>query len=165
MTLISGALVRLAGRIVPSSSDEVVKIIRPASAKLYRQALDELGLAMVWAGAMIVGLLLLLAVAAAAHQVGGVAERGANLIWLAYGWFTFAGLCLHGTRFLLADQTTRRLESAYVRRHANRSSKDAALGSEVKDASPSVVLRLTRSTDWDLVLQAVIALLLTVATR
>src|SRR5205814_237778 len=82
-------------------------------------------------------------------QVGGVAEGGANLIWLAYGWFTFAGLCLHGTRFLLADQTTRRLESAYVRRHANRSSKDAALGSEVKDASPSVVLRLTRSTDWD----------------
>ncbi len=165
MTRISGALVRLAGRIVPSSSDEVVKIIRPASAKLYRQALDELGLAIVWAGAMIAGLLLLLAVAAAGHQVGGVVEQCANLIWLAYGWFTFAGLCLHGTRFLLADQTTRRVESAYVRRHANRSSKDAALGREVKDASPSVVLGLTKSTDWDLVLQAVISLLLTVATR
>src|SRR2546423_6047695 len=165
MTRISGALVRLAGRIVPSSSDEVVKIIRPASAKLYRQALDELGLAIVWAGAMIAGLLLLLAVAAAGHQVGGVVEQGANLIWLAYGWFTFAGLCLHGTRFLLADQTTRRVESAYFSRHSNRSSKSVALGSEVKDASPSVVLRLTRSTGWDPSIHAATDLLLTVATR
>src|SRR2546429_5044838 len=117
MTIISGALVRPAGRIVPSSSDEVVKIIRPASAKLYRQALDELGLAMVWAGAMIVGLLLLLAVAAAAHQVGGVVEQGANLIWLSYGWFTFAGLCLHGTRFLFFFLKERRPPNFYPLPH------------------------------------------------
>jgi hypothetical protein len=120
MSGISKALVRLSVSIIPASSDDVLKRIRPASGRLSRRAEDALALAMIWGSLVIVGLVAMLGLAVGGHQIGAVPEQIGFVVGLGLAWFSFTGLCIHVGRFLVAALAVRSIERSYLRSN-NRS--------------------------------------------
>jgi hypothetical protein len=100
---------------------------------------------------------------------GGAVSKNAGddglVVGLFASWFSFAGVVLHGARYLGARASKNSIERTYLRRFGQPSSKNAALGQEVHEQKPRLLLALTLSTDWDLVIQGLIGLALTLLTR
>jgi hypothetical protein len=158
-------MIKLSDRLIPSSSDQVLKAIYPASFQVARHETREIALAFIWGVAAILGMVLMLLLGAGGNLISRHAGDDGLLAGLFLSWVSFAGVVLHGARYLAAYSTRRSIERAYMRRAGRPSSKDAALGQEVHEEKPAVVLAVTRSTDWDLVIQGVVGVLLTVLTR
>jgi hypothetical protein len=165
MSTINKWLVHAADRIVPSSSDETLRLVEPASFYLARRAFDELGLAMVWGGCAIFGMVVMGVLTAGGRAISASAGQIGLLIGLGLTWFAFAGLCIHAGRYLIAEYGGRAIERDYVRRVGRTSSKDAALGQAVPPARPRLLLALTLSTDWDLLIQLAVGAGFTLLTR
>ena len=165
MSTINRWLVGAADRIVPASSDETLRLIKPASFYFARRAFDELGLAMVWGGCVILGMVVMGVLTVGGRAISASAGQTGLLIGVGISWFAFAGLCIHASRYLIAEYAGRAIERKYVRRIGRTSSKDAAFGQTVTPARPRLLLTLTRSTDWDLLIQLAVGLGLTFLTR
>jgi len=165
MSTINRWLVRASDRIVPCSSDETLRLVKPASFYLARRSFDELGLAMVWGGGAIFGMVLMGVLTAAGRAISDSAGQASLLIGTGLTWFAIAGLCLHAGRYLIAEYGGRAVERDYVGRIGRTSSKDAALGQAVTPARPRLLLALTLSTDWDLLIQLGVGVCWAVLTR
>jgi hypothetical protein len=157
--MVTAFLIRLAGRIMPTSSKETFQIVRPASFSLSRQADDALGLAMLWGGlAIFAG-----AIMGALSVLGNSLSRDASRDGLDFGfglmWFAIAGLVLASGRYLAAEMTARSIERAYFRASGRSSLQSAATGNPVTEVRHRLLLTLTRSSDWDLACQAIAALI------
>jgi hypothetical protein len=165
VSTINRLLIGASDRIVPASSDETLRLIRPASFHLARRASDELGLAMIWGGCVILGMVVMLVLTVGGRAISASAGQTGLLIGEGVSWFAFAGLCIHASRYLIAEYGGRAIERKYVRRVGRTSSKDAGLGQAVTPARPRLMLALTRSTDWDLLIQLAVGAGLTFLTR
>lgn len=165
MSTINRWLVGTSDRIVPASSDETLRLAKPASFCLARRASDELGLAMVWGGCVILGMVVMGVLTVGGRAISASAGQTGLLIGAGVSWFAFAGLCIHASRYLIAEYAGRAIERKYVRRIGRTSSKDAALGQAVQPARPRLLLALTLSTDWDLLIQLAVGAGFTFLTR
>ena len=165
MSTINRLLIGASDRIAPASSDETLKLIKPASFYLARRAFDELGLAMIWGACVILGMVVMLVLTVGGRAISASAGQAGLLIGEGLSWFAFAGLCIHASRYLIAEYGGRAIERKYVRRIGRSSSKDAALGQAVTPAKPRLMLALTWSTDWDLLIQLAVGAGLTFLTR
>ncbi len=158
-------LVQLSNRFVPASSDDVLRAVKPASFFLARRSSDELGLAMLWGG-LSIGAMVLMGVLTIA---GGGAQAAAGRLGLQVGfgvcWSAWAGVSLHGARYLIAEYSGRAVERRYRKRAGRSSMQDAATGQAVAAAVPRIRIALTRSTRWDLVVQAVAGSILAILMR
>lgn len=152
-------------RLIPSSSDQVLRLIRPASFQVARHETRELSLAFIYGVAAVVALVVMVIMSAAGHAISPQAGDIGFVIGLILTWFAFAGLVVHCARYLVARATKNYIERAYRKRVGRSSSKDAALGHQVIEGKPRLLLALTHSTDWDFAIQAVIALALTTVTH
>ena len=165
MSTVNRWLVRASDRIVPASSDETLRLVKPASFYLARRSFDELGLAMVWGGCAVFGMVVMGALTAGGRAVSASVGEAGLLIGAGLSWFAFAGLCIHAARYLIAEYGGRAIERKYVRRIGRTSSKDVALGQAVTPSRPRLLLALTLSTDWDLLIQLAVGAGLTFLTR
>ncbi|HYT13217.1 MAG TPA: hypothetical protein VEL12_10555 [Candidatus Nitrosopolaris sp.] len=165
MSTINRWLVGASDCIVPASSDETLRLVKPASFYLARRAFDELGLAMVWGGSIILGMVIMLVLTVGGRALSASAEQTGLVIGAGVSWFAFAGLCIHAWRYLIAEYAGRVIERKYVRRIGRTSSKDAALGQAVTPARRRLLMALTQSTDWDLLIQLAVGAGLTFLTR
>jgi hypothetical protein len=165
MTRVTDWLVRISDRLIPSSSDQVLKLIRPASFQVARHETREISLAFIWGVGSILGMVLMLLLTAGGNAISRHAGDDGLLVGLFLSWLSFAGVLLHGARYLAALATKNSIERTYVRRFGQPSSKSAALGHQVQEERPRVLLVLTRSTDWDLALQGLVGLALMVLTH
>ncbi len=162
MTRVTDWLVTVSDRLIPSSSDQVLKLISPASFQVARHESRELALTFIWGVAAILGMVLMLVLSAGGNVIGRSAANDGLVVGLFLTWFSIAGLWLHATRYLAARTTKKAIERAYTRRVGRPSSKDAVLGQDVHEERPGVVLALTRSTDWDLVVQGALGVAVTI---
>jgi hypothetical protein len=165
MRMLTQALVSASDRIIPSSSDQVLKVIYPASYEVARQETCELALAFIWGGAVIVAMIFMLLLSIGGNAIGRHAGDAGFLIGLFLTWGSLIGLALHAARFLMAGAARSSIERAYARGAGEKSSKNAALGHEVHEERPRAILALTRSSDWDLVIQGILGVVLTILTR
>lgn len=113
---INGWLVRASDRIVPSSSDDTLRLIKPPSFYLARRASDELGPATVWSGGTIFGMVVTGILTAAGRAISASAGQAGFLIGLVLLWSAFTGLCIHAVRYLIAEYGGRAVESDNLRR-------------------------------------------------
>ena len=162
MTRLTDWLLGVSDRLIPSSSDQVLKLIRPASFQVSRHETREIALASLWGAAAIVSMVLMLMLSAAGHAISPGAGDNGLLAGLFLTWLSVAGIVIHGARLLAARAARKWIERAYMRRVGRPSSKDAALGQQVHEERPQVLLALTRSTDWDFVVQGVLGVVLTI---
>jgi hypothetical protein len=162
MTRLTDSLVRVSDRLIPSSSDQVLKLISPASFQVARHESREIALAFIWGVAAILGIALMILLSAGGKVINRQSGDDGLVVGLFLTWFAIAGVWLHGARYLAARTTKKSIERAYTRRVGWPSSKDAALGREVYEEKPGLLLALTRSTDWDLILQGVLAAAVTI---
>ncbi len=93
-------------------------------------------------------------------QTGG---RAGLTIGTAISLFCVAGVWLHAGRYLIAEIGTRAIERAYRLRHGRSSADDLGLGHKVPCEASTVMLRLTSSQDWDLVIQGLLGAAIAVA--
>ena len=152
------SLLAISKRPIPSPSADVLRLTNPVSLSASIRASDELALTSFWGVATLVVLVLMFALSIALGRVG--LTTGGVL-----AWFSFAGVVLHGFRHEVAEIATRRLESRYKRAHGRTSRVDAAAGKIVKDESPSIILGIVSSSDWDFVVQLVISVGIALALR
>ena len=120
---------------------------------------------MVWGGGVILGMVVMGVLTIGGRAISASAGQTGLLIGSAVSWLAFAGLCIHASRYLIAEYSGRAIERKYVRRIGRTSSKDAALGQVVTPARPRLMLALTRSTNWDLLVQLAAGVGLTFLTR
>jgi hypothetical protein len=165
MTRVTDWLVRVSDRLIPSSSDQVLKLISPASFQVARHETRGLALAFIWGAAAIGGMILMLVLSAGGNAIGRPAGDDGLVVGLFLTWFSFAGVVVHGARYLAAHTTKQSIEQTYTRRVGRPSSKDAALGQQVHEERPRVLLALTRSTDWDFAIQGLLGVVLTILTH
>jgi hypothetical protein len=162
MTRATDWLVRVSDRLIPSSSDQVLKLISPASFQVARHETREISLAFIWGITSLLGIAFMILLSAGGNSISRRAGDAGLVVGLFLTWFSIAGVWLHGARYLAARTTKKSIERAYIRRVGRPSSKDAALGQEVHEERPAVLLALTRSTDWDLVVQAIFGVAVTI---
>jgi hypothetical protein len=165
MTRVTDWLVRASDRLIPSSSDQVLKLINPASFQVARHETREIALAFIWGAAAIVGMIFMLLLSASGHAISRQAGDDGLLVGLFLTWFSFSGVVLHGARYLVALTTKNSIERNYARRVGQPSSKNAALGRQVLEERPRVMLAITQSTDWDLGIQGLVGVALTILTH
>jgi hypothetical protein len=161
MTRVTDWLVTVSDRLIPSSSDQVLKLISPASFQMARHESRELALTFIWGVAAILGMIFMILLSAGGHVISRSASDDGLVVGLFLTWFSVAGLWLHATKYLAARTTKKSIERAYTRRVGWPSSKDAALGQDVSEVRPGLLLALTRSTDWDLVIQGLLGVAVT----
>ena len=151
-------LVQIANRPIPSPSQEMLRVTKPASLSVSARAYDELALTFLWAVLALGALLLMFGAAVAFDRYGLLAGS-------VITWFCGVGVFIHGARYELAEIVARRIEGRYKRCYGRRSSVDSAKGQAVADESPSSILRLTRSSDWDFLVQFVAGMAIAYALR
>jgi len=156
MTGVTDWLVRASDRLIPSSSDQVLKLINPASFQVSRHAAREIAPAFIWGTAAILGMIFTLLLSAGGSAISRHAGDDGLLVGLFLTWFSLAGLVLHGTRYLVALTTRNSIERTYARRFGQPSSRNAALGRQVQEEGPRVMLAIMQSTDWDLAIQGLL---------
>jgi hypothetical protein len=165
MTRVTDWLVKASDRLIPGSSDQLLRLIHPASFQVSRQETREIALAFIWGTAVIVGMIFMLLLSAGGNAISQHAGDDGLLVGLFLTWFSFGGLVLHATRYVAALTTRNSIERRYSRRFGKPSSKNAALGQQVQEERPRVLLAITRSTDWDLAIQGLLGVALTIATH
>jgi hypothetical protein len=165
LTQVTDWLVSVSDRLIPSSSEQVLKLISPASFRLARHETRELALAFIWGVGVIVGTVLMLLLGAGGNAIGRHVGDDGLVVGHFLTWFAVTGLVIHAARYLAASTMKKSIERTYAHRTGRSSSEDAALGKEVHEESPRVLLALTRSSDWDLGVQGLLGLVLTILTH
>ena len=151
-------LLRLSGRVLPNPGDDFVRTARPASFEMERCAFDELLLLFFWFIAILLAMMSMGVLSFATGDLGLTVGQ-------AFAWACFAGACVHGVRFLVAQRLGRRTERLYRREHGMSSAQAAAMGHEVQAVRYGLPSWITRSTDLDLLLQLLFGICVVLSTR
>jgi hypothetical protein len=165
MTRITDWLVDVSDRLIPSSSDQVLKMIYPASFQIARHETREISLAFIWGIASILGMVVMLLLTVGGSAINPRIGDDGLFVGLVLSWVSWAGLVLHGGRYLVAYATRNSIERTYARVRGQPSSKSAAIGQQVHEERPRASLALTRSTDWDIAIQGLLGVAMTILTH
>ena len=130
----------------------------PASRTASIRAFDELALTSLWGVSALFAVL-------AMFGLGLVFGLGGALLGNALTWLCVVGVFIHGIRYQVAELAARLIERRYKRVHGLKSSLAAAEGRPVPDESRPMLLRLTHSTDFDLIAQALLGVTVAFAMR
>jgi len=163
--VIRRSLLRLSGRLVPLESDEVLRMVRPASFPVARIAADCLSLALLWGCGALAGLGLALVLGLLGSTRSHELWRIGGDVGLILAAPSGAGVALSIPRFVVARVTSDRIEDRLLMRRLSFRPRGLAGEGEAVEVRAPVVELLTKPRDLDVLVQLIVGRLIANAAQ
>lgn len=158
--MLTRILLRWSNWPIPTPSDDLLAVTKPASFPTARIAADSLALTVLWAFLAVLGVILMFLLSLLGQTQSDQLRRFGGDVGVLVAWTSVAGLTLHATRYLIARAVSRSVEGEYFREHLRTSGQAQAMGGAVEMIRRPGVEALTRPRDFDLVIQLVLGILI-----
>jgi hypothetical protein len=163
--VITSSLLRLSGRLVPLESDEVLRMVKPASFPVVRIAADCLSLALPWRCGALAGLGLALVLGLLGSTQSHELWRIGGDVGLILAAPSGVGVALCVPRFVVARVTSDRIEDRFLMQRLSSRPRGLSSEGEAVEVRAPVVELLTKPRDLDVLLQLMVGLLIANAAQ